>query len=142
LWPWCFIAGDQEIADLRLDPLYTLPRRAGAQIPMAVLPVVVRAERVTKEVKAFLAGILQRGLHLVERQPEFRHRRLRPRQRLGRVAAAEDDEVVGIGDDPRAERLGASGDAPVLEEPIHVDDGEQRARVPALRRAARAALAT
>src|SRR4051812_21626268 len=42
LGPRPFVAGDQEIADLRLDPLYTLLRRAGAKIPMAVLPVVVR----------------------------------------------------------------------------------------------------
>src|SRR4051794_27534168 len=34
------------------------------------------------------------------------------------------------------------GEPPVLEEAVHVDDREQRARNPALRRAARAALAT
>ena len=73
--------------------------------------------------------------------PSLRHHRLRPRQRLGRTTAAEDDEVVGIGDDVGTERFAASGQTPVLQEPVHVDVGEQRARDAALRRAARVALA-
>jgi hypothetical protein len=76
----------------------------------AVFPVAVWAERVTEEVKVFRAGILQRGLRLVQRQPEFRHHRTCPRQRLVRVPAAEDDEAVGIRDDMRTERLAASGE--------------------------------
>src|SRR3954466_13089553 len=50
--------------------------------------------------------------------------------------------VIGIGDDVRPESFAASGEPPVLEEAVHVDDRDQRARDPALRRAARAALAT
>ena len=75
------------------------------------------------------------------RQPELGHHRLRPRQCLGRTTAAEDDEVVGIGDDVGMERFAASGQTPVLQEPVHVDVGQQRARDAALRRAARVALA-
>src|SRR5262245_41540546 len=52
----------------------------------------MRAQRVAKEAKSFLSGILQRGLGLVEREPELGHHRLRPRQSLGRVTTAEDDE--------------------------------------------------
>ena len=37
----------------------------------------------------------------VERQPKSRHHAIRLRQRLGRVAAAEDDEVVRVVDDVR-----------------------------------------
>ena len=58
--------------------------------------IAVRAERVAKEVEALLASVPHRGFRLVERQPELRHHRLRPRQSLRRAAAAEDDEVVGI----------------------------------------------
>ena len=98
-------------------------------------------ERVAKEVEALLSGIPQRGLGLVDGQPELGHHRLRPRQRLGRTTAAEDDEVVGIGDDMGTERFAASALTPMLQEPVHVDVGEQRARDAALRRAAPVALA-
>src|SRR3954462_9953627 len=73
LGPWFLVAGHQDVADLRLDPLYALLGRARAQVPMAVLPVALRTERVTKEVEAFRAGILHRGLRLVERQPKLRY---------------------------------------------------------------------
>ena len=93
----------------------------------------MRSERIAKEVDAVLPGISQRGLGLVECQPELRHHRLRPRQSLGRATAAEDDEVVGIGDDVGTERFAAFGQPPILQEPVHVDVGEQRARDAALR---------
>src|SRR5262249_21305655 len=63
-------------------------------------------------------------------------------QGLGRISATEDDEVIGIRDDVRSERLPAPGQPPILQEPVHVDVGEQWARDAALRRAARVALAT
>src|SRR5258708_9589933 len=72
----------------------------------------------------------------------FSHHRLRPRQCLSRASATEDDKVVGIRDDVCMERFPAPGQPPVLQEPIHVDVGEQWARDAALGRAARVALAT
>ena len=69
-------------------------------------------ERVAKEVEALLAGVIQRGFVLIDRQPELCHHRLRPRQRPGRTAMAQDDEVVGIGDDMSAERFAAAGQTP------------------------------
>src|SRR5271165_4250178 len=51
---------------------------------------------VAEEVETVRAGVLQRSLGLVDRKPEPGHDRARPRQSLGRVAAAEDDEVVGV----------------------------------------------
>src|SRR5271166_1671342 len=96
---------------------------------------------VTKEIEALIPGVPHRGFRLVERQPELRHHRLRPRQGLLRAAAAEDDEVVGVRDDVSPERFAASGETPMLQEAVHVDVGEQGARDPALRRAALAGLA-
>src|SRR5262249_12456859 len=65
---------------------------ACAQIPFPVRLIPMRAERVAKEREALLTGISQRGLSLIERQPKLGHHRLRPRQRLGRTTATEDDE--------------------------------------------------
>src|SRR5271166_6152122 len=103
LGPWPFIAGSQEIADLGLDPLNTLLGRACARVPMAVFPVAVRAECVAKEIEALAPGVPHRGFRLVERQPELRHHRSRPRQGLLRATAAEDDESSsGGGSHPSA----------------------------------------
>jgi hypothetical protein len=57
----------------------------------------------SEEVEALLLGISQRDVDLVECQPKPRHRRHDPRQRLGRVSATENDEVIGIGDNTCAE---------------------------------------
>src|SRR5262249_57116298 len=95
----------------------------------------MRAERVAKEREALLTGISQRGLSLIERQPKLGHHRLRPRQRLGRTTATEDDEVVGISNDMSLERVITSAQTPVLQETVHVDIGKQWARDAALRRA-------
>src|SRR6202162_2574673 len=140
--PWIVVARHQQIADLRLEPLHTLLGRARAQIPMTVRFVTVRSERIAEEVEALLPSILQRGLRLVECQPEPRHHRLRPCQGLGRTSATEDDEVIGIRDDACPKRLPAPGQPPILQEPIHVDVGEQWAHDAALWRAARVAFAT
>src|SRR4029077_19441349 len=77
-----------------------------------------------------------------EWSPEPRHHSLRPRQSLRRMSAAENDEVVSIRDDVCTERFPTSGQPAALQEPVHVDVGKHRARDPALRRAARVALAT
>ena len=66
---------------------------------MAVLAIAVRAKRVAKKFEGFAPGIPNRGLRLVEGEPKLDHHLPRPRQRLCRRLAAEDDEVVGIGDD-------------------------------------------
>ena len=58
--------------------------------------------------------------------------RLRPRQSLLRMSAAKDDEIVGVRDDVCA----ASRKAPMLQETVYVNNGEQRAHHATLRRAA------
>ena len=64
--PRTFVAGHQKFADLGLKPLDTFLGRARAQIPVAILPIVVRAERVAKKVEAFLSGVPQRSLCFVD----------------------------------------------------------------------------
>src|SRR5216683_3232607 len=138
--PCSHVSGNQEVTDLGLEPEYALLRRARPEIPMAILAIAVRAERVAKEVERLAAGIPNRGLRLVEREPQFGHHLPRPRQRLFRRPAAEDDEVIGIGDDPGLVGLAPSRCTPMLQEPVHVQIGEQWAYHPSLRRAAGTAL--
>ena len=49
------LAGTQQVADLRLEALHALLGRAGAQIPFPVRLEHMQAERVAKEVEAFLS---------------------------------------------------------------------------------------
>src|SRR3954454_3417167 len=111
------------------------------QVPLAVPLVAMRSERISEKVEPLRPGVPQRGLHLIECQPELRHHRLCPCQSLRRIPLAEDDEVIGIVDDVRTERLAAAAASPMLEEAVHVDVGKQRARDTALRSAAFAGLA-
>jgi hypothetical protein len=55
------------------------------------------------------------------------------------VSAAEDDEIVGLGDNMRVECFATSAEAPMLEKAVRVNDGEQRTDDSALRCAAFAA---
>jgi hypothetical protein len=93
---------------------------------MTVLPVMVRAEAIAKEFEAFVPGVPDYGLRLVEGKPELGHHHPRPRQCLIRKSAAEDDEVVGIGDDMSSVGFTSSSAPPVLEEAVHVDVSQQR----------------
>src|SRR6516162_619682 len=70
-WPRLVIAGHQQVADRRLEPLHALLGRACAQIPFAVRLITMRAERVAKEIEAFLPGIPQRGLASLSVSPSF-----------------------------------------------------------------------
>ena len=56
-------------------------------------------------------------------------------------AAAEDNEVVSLGDDVSLERVATASQTPMLQEPVHVDVGQQWTRDAASRRAARVSLA-
>jgi hypothetical protein len=132
----------QKIPDLGLDPQHALVGWACCQIPSSTFGKVARSQRVAKEIEALPPCVLDRGLRLVQRQPEFRHRRSCPDQRLVRVAATEDNEIVGVGDDMRAKSFAASAEPPMLEETVHVDVGEQGTHDAALRRAARVTLAS
>jgi hypothetical protein len=95
LRPRALVAWHQQVADFRLDPLHASLRRRRTQIPTTTVAEMAWSKRIAKEIEAFPSGVLHRGFRLVERQPKFRHHRLRPRQSLVRVSAAEDDEIVG-----------------------------------------------
>src|SRR6185369_8144444 len=110
-----------QTADLRLEPQHAPLRRARAQIPVAILAVVMRAERVAKEVEALVSAVPEHGLRLIEREPQPGQHLPRPCQSLGGSAAAQDDEVVGIGDDVGTVSLASSGAPPVLQEAVHVE---------------------
>jgi hypothetical protein len=131
LVPW-----NQDLADLLFEPLYALLRRTCSQIPMTILPISVRPESVTKEVEAFLPSVADRGLRLVQCQPEPGHHPASPRLGLLRVTAAEDDEVIGVGDNMGFVDRTPFASSPVFQETIHVDVGQRRADNTALRRAA------
>ncbi len=62
LGPCPRVAGHQQLADLVLQALDAPLRRARPEIPVAVLAVAVRAERIAEEVEGFAAGIPQRRL--------------------------------------------------------------------------------
>jgi len=53
---------------------------------MSILAIAVRAERVAKEVEGLAEGIPNRGLRLVESEPQLGHHLLRLRQSLSRRA--------------------------------------------------------
>src|SRR6516165_9802896 len=123
--PRVFIAPAQDCADPRLEPCDALLRRAGPEIPPAVLREIVGSEAVAEEVETLLACITQAGLRLVELEPQTAHDLCRPRLRLRRATAAEDDEVVCVVDHMRLELAPLLGQPPVLEKAVHVDVGEQ-----------------
>src|SRR6266581_7582257 len=53
------VARDQNLSDLGLEPPDALLRRACSQVPITILAMVVRSERVAKEVEVLRAGIPQ-----------------------------------------------------------------------------------
>src|ERR1700722_6922022 len=139
--PRCHVGGDYDLRHMRLEALHALRRRTGPQIPVTVLPVVVRSKAVAQEVEVFLPRIAQSSLRFVYGETELGHDLSRPRQSLLRMPAAEDDEVVGIVHDVRSAGFTAALVSPVPEEAVHVAVGGQRADSPALRRTAGALLA-
>src|SRR5579875_3367229 len=139
--PCPLVAGHQHVVHLLSQSRHALLRRTGAQIPMAILPIVLWPERVSQKVKTLPPAIPKLGLRLVQGQAQARHHLPRPIARLGRMAASEDHEIVRVVDNFRLKSFSPSGDSPVLQEPIHVEVGEQGAGNPALR-SSTAALST
>ena len=81
----------------------------------------MRAEAVAQEVEALLAGIADVGLGLVQVQAQPGHDLPRPGQSLIRVAAAEDDKVVGKVHNLGTELCALTSDSPVLQKAVHID---------------------
>src|SRR5215469_15092934 len=60
------VARYEKVSHLFLDACHCLLRRAGPQIPMAILLVTMRPERITQKAKALLARLLDAGLRLIQ----------------------------------------------------------------------------
>ena len=84
------------------------------------------------QVEAFLLGIPNTGLLLVQSQAQPGHHRLRPLSCLLCFSAAEDHEGVRIIDDVRPILLALPLSAPVLQKPVHIQVGQQRTGHPTL----------
>src|SRR6202042_73649 len=123
--PCTHVPRHQDRAHPVLQTLHALLRWTGTREPSAGLAEAVRAEAVTQEVEPFLPCIAQTGFRPVQGQPQTRHHTIRPRQRLGRMAPAEDDEVVCVVDDMRLPGLASAALTPVFQETIHVEIGDQ-----------------
>src|SRR5512132_1164027 len=63
--PWPHVARLQHLSDLQPDARNTLLGRTHPQIPMAIFPVALRAERISQKVKLLLAGLPDAGLRFV-----------------------------------------------------------------------------
>src|SRR3954453_1850068 len=122
--PRCLISWTQDLANLVLDALHTLLRWARAQVPPAISRKVVRSKRISKKVEPLVPSVPDRGLCLVQRQPQPVHHLSRPRLGLFRMFAAENDEVIGIGDDMGSIGCVPSALSPVLQEAVHVEVGQ------------------
>src|SRR5689334_25403577 len=97
---------------------------------------MVWPKRISKKVEPFVPNVSDRGLCLVERQPQPVHHLSRPRLGLVRMSAAENDEVIGIGDDMGSIGCVPSALSPVLQEAVHVEVSQHWAGDTPLRRAA------
>src|SRR5580700_5323911 len=76
--PRPLVAGYQHLAHLPSQPRHTLLRRAGSQVPMSILPKMLRPERVSQKVKTLLPGVPKLGLRLIQGQSQASHHLLRP----------------------------------------------------------------
>src|SRR6266853_5937018 len=130
--PAAVLTRSQHIVNPLLESLDRLLGRAGCQVWLAGFPPVARPKSIAQEIEAFLLGIPDTGLLLVQSQAQPSHHRLRPRSRFLRFSAAEDHEIVRIIDDVRPILLSLPLSAPVLQKPVHVQVGQQRAGHPSL----------
>src|SRR5215469_17682396 len=69
LFPSPRVAGHQKLSHLPLDACHRLLRRTGSQIPMAILLVAMRPERISQKVEALLTRLLDAGLRLIQGSP-------------------------------------------------------------------------
>src|SRR5712672_3112147 len=122
--PTVVLTRSQHFVNPLLESLDRLLGRSGGQVGLAGFPPVARPKGVAQKIEAFLLGIPDTGLLLVQSQAQPSHHRLRPRSCLLRFAAAEDTEIVRIIDDVRPILLTLPLSAPVLQKPVHVQVGQ------------------
>src|SRR5437879_6042783 len=93
------IAWLQQVSHFFLDTCHRLPGRACSQIPMAILLVAMRSERVTQKVEALFARLLDTGFRLIQGDPHPVYHLPRPIQCLSRFAATENHKIIRVVDD-------------------------------------------
>src|SRR5215469_18056333 len=130
LLPGPRITGYEKVSHLFLDACHCLLRRAGPQIPTAILLVAMWPERVPEKAKALLARLLDAGLRLIQGDPHACDHLPRPIQCLGRFTATENHEIIRVVHDMGVKLLSPFGVPPTLQQTVHVHVGEQRAGHP------------
>src|SRR5213593_2164934 len=131
--PWCLPVGSKHGMHRGLQPVHALLGRLRCQIRVTILPIALKPEGVAQEVKPLALCVPDTRLAVVEGQTQLLHRPSRPRQRLGRMTATEDNEVVRVGDDARLILVPLPALTPGPEIAMHVNIGEQRTGDPTLR---------
>src|SRR6266851_1812498 len=86
--PAVVLTRSQHFVNPLLESLDRLLGRTGCQVRLTGFPPVARPKSVAQKIKAFLFGIPDTGLLLVQSQAQPSHHRLRPLARLRRFAAA------------------------------------------------------
>src|SRR5580693_1755102 len=109
---------------------------------MAALPETLRPETISEKVKLLSPRWLDASLRFVQRESDPGHHTPRPIQCLRRAAAAENHEIISVGDELGSENLTPPGDPPVLQKTVHVQVGEQGTDHAALWRSTGTALPT
>src|SRR5215470_156089 len=122
----------QEVSHFLLDALPTLLRRTSSEIPMTIRLVAMWPERVTQKTKAFFARCPDASLRFIQSEAKSHHHAARPIQCLCRMPAAENHEIICVGDHLSAKSLALSGDPPVLEKAVHIEVREHGANDSAL----------
>src|SRR6266446_1883389 len=87
-FPAAVLTRSQHFVNPLLESLDRLLGRAGCQVWLAGFPPVARPKRVAQKIEAFLFGIPDTGLLLVQSQAQPGHHRLRPLSCLLRFSAA------------------------------------------------------
>ena len=126
-WPRSHIVGSQEIARFCPESCHTFLRRTSSKIPMAILPIVMRPERITKKVEAFFARWFDARFRFVQSEPQLSHDTARPIQCLLRFVATQDHKIISVVHDMGLKTLLLPAHPPVLQETVHVQVGKHGA---------------
>src|SRR2546426_59875 len=84
------------VSHFLLDTCHRPLGRTRPQIPVAILLVAMRSERVTQKVEALFARLLDAGFRLIQGDPHSVYYLPRPIQCLGRFAATENHKIIRV----------------------------------------------
>src|SRR6185437_770284 len=106
---------------------------------MTSLPKMVWPEGVSQKVEPLGAGLPNARFRFVQSEANPRHDLPRPIQRLDRMSATENHEIIRVVHHLSLKRLSPSSDSPVLQKTVHVQIRQQGTDDSALRCATGAA---